>query len=150
MNRTSVALLCRQAHDHSGTSPYWWGQRGSNSRPSHSECGALPSELYPYEMVCAAGFDPAVSCFQGRRITRLSHAQMIDRNRNRCDDPVHRVHRLFGEQPTQEAHHEKLIQHLITLTEFLEYLTGPLHLPGVGDFLMWWSTEDSNLAPPVS
>lgn len=70
------------------------------------------------KMVCTAGFEPAVSTSQAWRITRLSHAQMIDINRNRCDDPVHRVHRLFGEQSTQEVHHAQLIHHLTTLTEF--------------------------------
>ena len=39
------------------------------SRVHHQLC-------YSRILVSEAGFDPAISCFQGRRITRLSHSLM--------------------------------------------------------------------------
>ena len=44
-------------------------------QPLGSEPSAPPL-CYSRILVCVAGFDPAVSCFQGRRISRLSHTQM--------------------------------------------------------------------------
>ena len=40
------------------------------SRPTPPLCHILDSRL----VVREAGFDPAISCFQGRRITKLSHS----------------------------------------------------------------------------
>ena len=57
------------------TMPHWHGRLGTIQQPLGSEPSAPPVVLLPY-VVCVAGFDPAVSCFQGRRISRLSHTQM--------------------------------------------------------------------------
>jgi hypothetical protein len=57
------------------TMPHWHGRLGTIQQPLGSEPSAPPVVLLPY-LVCVAGFDPAVSCFQGRRISRLSYTQM--------------------------------------------------------------------------
>ena len=57
------------------TMPHWHGRLGTIQQPLGSEPSAPPVVLLPY-VVCVAGFDPAVSCFQGRRISGLSHTQM--------------------------------------------------------------------------
>ena len=57
------------------TMPHWHGRLGTIQQPLGSEPSAPPVVLLPY-VVFVAGFDPAVSCFQGRRISRLSHTQM--------------------------------------------------------------------------
>ena len=59
-------LLCRQPPCQ--PAPYRWQPLPASIRaPPRSERGALPNELRGGEMVCVAGFEPAISDFQGRR-----------------------------------------------------------------------------------
>ena len=51
------------------TMPHWHGRLGTIQQPLGSEPSAPPVVLLPY-VVCVAGFDPAVSCFQGSRGSR--------------------------------------------------------------------------------
>lgn len=72
----------------------WSFGRESNSRPALYKSAALASEL-PKRMVRVAGFEPALSCSQGRRVSRatlhsvdLAHSLGVDPSQSGLESNV--------------------------------------------------------------
>ena len=53
--------------------PQWWSQAGSNRRPPECKSGALPSELWPHDVVGLGRFELPTSPLSGVRSNQLSY-----------------------------------------------------------------------------
>lgn len=64
----------------------WWSQAGSNRRPQHCQCCALPAELWPRKAANSRGLSPFCPLLFSRSRHRRAATERIGLARN-CADP---------------------------------------------------------------